>query len=192
MLLGGAANVTAPSEEAAARIREAVGELSPDRLTDPEALGKVLPIGEFLGPAALAYVAADDFRPVAPGELCVEQEPRGRAELDDVVRAADVKDADEAGLDEITSPTYVVRADGQAVAAAGYRGWPTRTAHLSVLTAPAWRGKGFARATGSAAVRHALDQNLLPQWRARLPASRRVAAGLGFSELGRRLSVELA
>ncbi|AJT70114.1 hypothetical protein T261_8522 [Streptomyces lydicus] len=138
VFLGGAAIVTAPSEEAAARIRKAVGELPPDKLTDPEVLGRVLPIGEFLGPAALAYVAADGFRPVAPGGLCVEQKPHGLAELDDLVRAADAKDADEAGR------------------------------------------------------QHALEQNLLPQWRARIPASRRVAAGLGFSELGFQLSVELA
>ncbi|WP_342671134.1 GNAT family N-acetyltransferase [Streptomyces chattanoogensis] len=91
-----------------------------------------------------------------------------------------------------SSPAFVARAYGKVVAAAGYRAWPSRTAHLSVLTATAWRGKGLARATGSAAVRHALERNLLPQWRARIPASRRVAAGLGFSELGFQLSVELA
>ncbi|MFE6746265.1 hypothetical protein ACFVGM_10460 [Kitasatospora purpeofusca] len=41
-------------------------------------------------------------------------------------------------------------------------------------------------------VRHALAQGLLPRWRARVPASRRVAVELGFSEPGSRPSVEPA
>lgn len=75
------------------------------------------------------------------------------------------------------------------MAAAGYRLWPRRTAHLSVLTAPAARGRGLARTVASAAVAHALAADLLPQWRARPPASRRVAAALGFEELGAQLSL---
>ncbi|MFF4728857.1 GNAT family N-acetyltransferase [Streptomyces mirabilis] len=66
------------------------------------------------------------------------------------------------------------------------------TAHIGVLTAPGARGRGLARVTGSATVAHALAAGLLPQWRARPPASRRVAAVLGFEELGSQLSVEIA
>ncbi|MFE0653731.1 GNAT family N-acetyltransferase [Streptomyces sp. NPDC059534] len=68
------------------------------------------------------------------------------------------------------------------VAGAGYRNWPRRTAHISVLTAPEARGRGLARITASAAVAHALAAGLVPQWRARPPASRRVDAALGFEE----------
>ncbi|WP_425297853.1 GNAT family N-acetyltransferase [Nocardia abscessus] len=65
---------------------------------------------------------------------------------------------------------------------------PRRVAQLSVLTAPDRRGQGL---TGSAAVEHALENGLLPQWRARTRESRRVAASLGFRELGALLSLEL-
>uniref|UniRef100_UPI003BAB0039 GNAT family N-acetyltransferase n=1 Tax=Streptomyces sp. NBC_01001 TaxID=2903713 RepID=UPI003BAB0039 len=106
-------------------------------------------------------------------------------------KAAGDEDAGEAALDEITSPAFVVREQGQVVAAAGYRAWPSRTAHIGVLTAPAVRGQGLARVTGSATVAHALAAGLLPQWRARPPASRRVAASLGFEELGFQLSIEI-
>ncbi|MFF1837374.1 GNAT family N-acetyltransferase [Streptomyces sp. NPDC058231] len=47
----------------------------------------------------------------------------------------------------------------------------------------AWRGRGLARITGSATVARALAAGLLPQWRARVPSSRRVALALGFREL---------
>ncbi|WP_437441411.1 GNAT family N-acetyltransferase [Streptomyces aureus] len=53
------------------------------------------------------------------------------------------------------------------------------------------RGRRLARHAGSAAVAHALAAGLLPQWRARPPASRRVARSLGFRELGSQLSVRL-
>ncbi|NUS16469.1 MAG: GCN5-related N-acetyltransferase, partial [Streptomyces sp.] len=44
----------------------------------------------------------------------------------------------------------------------------------------------------SAAVAHALAAGLLPQWRARRVAPRRVATALGFRELGAQFSVEPA
>ncbi|MFB8239546.1 GNAT family N-acetyltransferase [Kitasatospora purpeofusca] len=192
VLLGEAAIVTAPSREAADRIRTAVAGLPVDRLTDPESVGRVLPIGEVLGPAGLAYVADDGFRPAAaPTGLRVEKAPAGHVDLGRPERLAGAADADEAGLDEMSSPVFVVRVAGQVVAAAGYREWPGRAAHVGVLTAPAWRGRGLARATGSSAVGHALAQGLLPQWRARVPESRKVAAALGFSELGSQMCVEL-
>ncbi|MFE2111651.1 GNAT family N-acetyltransferase, partial [Kitasatospora sp. NPDC059463] len=101
-------------------------------------------------------------------------------------------DAVEAGLDEITSPAFAVRAGGRVVAAAGCRRRPCRTGRLAVLIALALRGRdrGLARAAASAAVRHALARDLLLQWWAGVPASRRVAAALGFTELGFRLGVE--
>ncbi|MDU0303963.1 GNAT family N-acetyltransferase, partial [Streptomyces sp. PAL114] len=49
-----------------------------------------------------------------------------------------------------------------------------------------------ARVVGAAAVAHALAAGLLPQWRARDFASRRVAAALGFEELGAQLSFGIA
>lgn len=76
------------------------------------------------------------------------------------------------------------------MAAAGYRAWPSDTAHLSVLTAPAERGRGLARAVATA-VAAALQADLLPQWRSRPEASRRVARALGFRELGAQLSIRL-
>ncbi|WP_223839676.1 GNAT family N-acetyltransferase [Saccharopolyspora pogona] len=73
----------------------------------------------------------------------------------------------------------------------GYQTWPASTAHLCILTAPKQRGRGLARQVASAAVAHALDAGLLPQWRARPEASRRVATALGFRALGAQLSVRL-
>ena len=106
--------------------------------------------------------------------------------------AADTDNAGESGIGEITTPAFAIREHGQVVAAAGYRDWPCGTAHLSVLTASAARGRGLAQAAASAAVAHAIAEGRLPQWRARPRASRRVARALGFRELGAQVSIRLA
>jgi GNAT superfamily N-acetyltransferase len=190
--LGGSAIVTAPSEDAAVLVRDAFATLPVQAVVDADAVRGVLPVARVLGPAALAYVSSGEFRPVPSGVLTVEQLPGGHPDLRQLEKLAGDDDAGEAGLDEITSPAFVVREAGEVVAAAGYRTWPSRSAHISVLTAPGWRGRGLARETGSATTAHALAAGLLPQWRARVPESRRVAVALGFLELGAQLSIELA
>ncbi|MFB9466385.1 GNAT family N-acetyltransferase [Streptomyces cinereospinus] len=190
--LGGSAVVTAPSDSAAVIVRGALGRLPVEAVVDSTAVREVLPVTRVLGPAALAYVSPATFRPVASGALTVRQLPAAHPDVRILEQVAGHEDAGEAALDDITSPAFVVREHGQVVAAAGYRAWPRRTAHIGVLTAPEVRGRGLARVTGSAAVAHALAAGLLPQWRARPPASRRVAAALGFEELGSQLGVEMA
>ncbi|MFI2211214.1 GNAT family N-acetyltransferase [Streptomyces sp. NPDC020141] len=193
--LGGSAIVTAPDEGAAAVVRDALAGVAAEAVVDEAALRAVLPVTRVLGPAALSYASPEGFRPVRPGAAgapAVPRLPGGHPELRALERVAGERDAADAALDEITSPAFVVRAHGRTVAAAGYRLWPGRAAHLSVLTAPRERGRGLARLTASAATAHALAAGLLPQWRARVPASRRVAAALGYRELGAQLSVTIA
>ncbi|MEU6083482.1 GNAT family N-acetyltransferase [Streptomyces sp. NPDC047108] len=189
--LGESAIVTVPTESTATFVRDALVGLPAQAIVDGTSVRTVLPIARTLGPAALSYVSADGFRPVQTGTRTLEQLPAGHPDLRRLEESAGEEDAGEAGMDEITSPAFVVREHDQVVAAAGYRGWPSLTAHIGVLTAPAQRGQGLARITASAAVVHALATGLLPQWRARPLASRRVAASLGFEELGFQLSIEI-
>ena len=121
---------------------------------------------------------------------------RVRAELPvtDVLGPATLAYLDEAGesgLADITSDAFVVRDGDRVVAAAGYHRWVDTAAHVCVLTAPDHRGRGLATAVAAAAVQHAVADGLLPQWRARIEPSRRVARALGFRELGAQLSIKL-
>ncbi|MEU4315252.1 GNAT family N-acetyltransferase [Nocardia sp. NPDC024068] len=186
IVLQGRAIVTAPGPAAA--IRGAIAALSVEDLVDPEMLGRVLPLAEVLGPATLAYIDERDFRAAPPGAVSVDRLSVEHPDLRRLEVSAGEQESEESGLREITSPAFAVRIHGKVVAAAGYRTWPSRTAHMSVLTAPEDRGRGWARLTGSAAVAHALESGLLPQWRARTPQSKRVAFALGFRELGAQLS----
>jgi len=188
--LGGSAIVTVPTEAAVEPVARALKHIAIGSLTDPQILKAALPVKEILGPATLAYVSSDRFLPIG-SDVEVEQLAPGHPDLRRLEASVSPEDADEGGIGEITGPAFVVREGGEVVAAAGYQLWPRATAHLCVLTATTARGRGLARSASSAAVAHALANGLLPQWRARPAASRRVALTLGFRELGAQMSVRL-
>lgn len=177
--LGAGGIATVPSTENADILMEALHAGS-----DLGSLCSQLPTVGVLGPATLAYLDEPDFRPV-PSEVV-------ESGVHDLSMVSGPEDFHESALDEITSPLFVIRHEGAVIAASGYRHWPTSVAHMSVLTAPAYRGKGLARTVASSAVAHALSSGLMPQWRARPEPSRRVARALGFRELGEQISVRLA
>ncbi|MFE6554215.1 GNAT family N-acetyltransferase [Streptomyces sp. NPDC057746] len=189
--LDGAAVVTTPTERSAALVRDGLAALPVEAVTDADAVREVLPVAQVLGPATLSYASPDAFRSASPGALAVQQLPSDHPDLRGLEEAAGEDDAGEAGLRGITSPAFVVRAGGGVIAAAGYQTWPGGLAHVCVLTDPAWRARGLAQVTASATVAHAFAAGLLPQWRARPLASRRVASALGFQELGAQLSIKL-
>ncbi|MEU8320757.1 GNAT family N-acetyltransferase [Nonomuraea sp. NPDC048881] len=199
VVLDGGALVTVPDAGLVEPLRDALrGALVEDGVDLPRVTERLsgrlqegLGAREVLGPATLAYVDADAFVPCHVG-ADVEPLTLGDPEVGGLLAAVSEQDADESGLAEVGSAVWVVRAEGgEVVAAAGYRTWLDTAAHLSVLTAEGFRGRGLARAVASAAVADALDAGLLPQWRARPEASRRVARALGFRELGSQVSLRV-
>ncbi|WP_030464590.1 GNAT family N-acetyltransferase [Kitasatospora sp. NRRL B-11411] len=189
LTLGGATLATAPDVRRAALLRDTLRS-HPEAAQDADLLHAVLPATRFLGPAVLAYLAPDALVPDATGPT-VRQLPPDHPALRALAARATEEERDEASLDEITSPAFAVLRGERVLAACGYRNWPYETAQFSALTAPDARNRGLARAVAAAAAAHALAVGLLPQWRARVPASRRVATRVGFRELGTQLSVEL-
>jgi len=188
--VGSSALVTAPTERLADRLRAALAGLAVPALTEATGLRSVLPIADVLGPATLAYLAAEEFQP-HDHHLPVEALSADHDEVARLIAGVPLDEAGESGIGKITSPAFVVRHEGEVAAAAGYQDWLGTAAHLSVLTAERMRGRGLARVAASAATRHALERRLLPQWRARPAASRRVARALGFRELGVQLSIRV-
>ncbi|MFE0463575.1 GNAT family N-acetyltransferase [Kitasatospora sp. NPDC058965] len=184
--LGEGALLTAPTSAAAERLRAAaVGPAVLD-LTAAATLVARLGGADLIGPAHLAYLDPAEFRPAdRPAALLPEDHPALVA-----LRArATPAEADETGLENLTFAALAP--DGRALAAAGYETWRGVAAHLNVFADPAHRHRGHARTAASAAVAHALAAGLLPQWRARPEASRRLAAALGFREYGAQLGLRL-
>lgn len=185
---GGIATVPVPGLREP--VRRALRGHPPAGLPDVSGLRAVLPVRDVLGPAQLAYLDEAGFRPW-PGTRAVARLSPNDTGLRRLLAGSDEADARESGVGEITSPAFAISEGGDVVSVCGYRRWPTGVAQLCVLTAAAARGRGLARTVASAAVAHALSEGRLPQWRARLPQSRRVAAALGFRELGTQLSLHL-
>ncbi|MFD7732410.1 GNAT family N-acetyltransferase [Kitasatospora phosalacinea] len=190
LTLGGAVLATAPDARRAELLRAALLSC-PEAARDTARLRALLPVGRILGPAALAYLAPDAFTPLTSTPEDVRPLPSDHPALSELTARVTVEERGEADLGDITSPAFAVLRGERVLAACGYRTWPYGTAQFSVLTAPDARGRGLARTAAAAAVAHALAAGLLPQWRARVPASRRVAARLGFRELGTQLSAEV-
>jgi len=142
-----------------------------------------IPSLEVRGPAYLAYWPTSSSRPPL----------RGRAELldsDGLASLASLSDVapvewEEAGIGP-GSRVLGLRAEGQLVAVAGYERWPGDIAQLRVFCHPGYRRRGLAAESLTAAISHALADNLLPQYRARdgNAASLALAKRVGFVEYG--------
>jgi GNAT acetyltransferase len=182
---------TAPTPNAAHAVQQVLGTLPAASLTDLETLSTRLQLLEVRGPACLAYLDPVEFQP-HHGPVAAEQLLPHDDGLRQLAAASSAEDVEESGITEITSPAFAAREHGTIISTAGYRDWPDDVAHLSVLTMTAARGRGLARTVASAAVMHAIQHAMLPQWRARPQTSRRVARALGFHELGSQVSIRIA
>jgi GNAT acetyltransferase-like protein len=178
---------TVPRADLRPPVVAALEGLTAEDATDPHIVVPRLPhIRAVLGPAALFYPTSG-FRLGA--SAAVDQV--ALSALEALLEAASPDEVDESGLRDITSPVFATRApDGRVTAACGYRRWPNHVAHLSVLTHPSDRQQGHGRMVATAAIRDALDNDLLPQWRARPPASRALAYSLGLRPLGAQVSLK--
>jgi len=90
-------------------------------------------------------------------------------------------------------PSSGVFVGSDLVALAGYEVWGSSIAHLSVVTHPAFRGRGFGRSAVAHLARAALAAGLVPQYRT-LESNRaaiRIAESLGFFHYATSVAVRL-
>ena len=103
-------------------------------------------------------------------------------------------DVAEVGLGDLAAKFVLLGEEDEVVSAAGYQPWQGILAHFGVLTALDHRGRGNARVVSAIALNDALDEGMIPQWRARADndRARRVADALGFVEAGTETIVALS
>jgi GNAT superfamily N-acetyltransferase len=183
--LGRAALVTVPDRYVESVVTEITAGIAPDALTelDWSSAGATA----VLGPAALFF--GETFTISVLDH--VDHLPSSDEALLDLVQRVPEEDAAEASIHDVDSPVFIVWDNGQVVAACGYRAWLDTLAHLSVVVDPRYRRRGYARTVAQAALAHARNAGLLPQWRARPLASQRLAESLGLTPLGSQLSARL-
>lgn len=185
--IDGSALAIVPDDETAKRL--SIDAEPPRTVGTLEFLSSRVQVAEVLGPATLDYLLPGRFTPAE--EIDVVASKASDPAIESLLSKVGEDEASESGIFGITSPLFSVREGGRVLAVAGYRSWPLHVAHVTALTAPEARGTGLATRLASTAVEHALAAGLLPQWRAAdtNPGSRAVARKLGFSAVGRQLSV---
>lgn len=175
--------VTAHDDALRRAVLIAIDGLDARAALDPDVLRPRLPpVVDTLGPTSLFYL------PGSLGPPSSDVDVVDAREIAVLLAAAAPAEVDESGLPLVTSGLSVTRdADGAVVAACGYTQWPAQLGHLCVLTHPAHRGRGLAKVVGAHAAARAEAEGLIPQWRARVPASQAVARAIGFAEVGTQL-----
>lgn len=181
--------VVVPSHDLVGEVTAALSGLPATAAIRPELLRSRLPgVMDVLGPAVLFY----ELRDLAAVPAQDEVVSASLADVEELLGSVSADELDESGLREVTSQLFVaIGEDGRPKAACGYRHWPQRIGHLCVLTHPQHRGHGLGRAVAGAAIASAVEEGLLPQWRARLAPSKALARSLGLAELGAQLGLRL-
>ncbi|MBM4555309.1 GNAT family N-acetyltransferase [Prescottella equi] len=143
--------------------------------------------GRCSGPVELGW-AADFGKSIAVDEPLVSHECEHVVALQSLCPPDDVA---EAGLTGKSTWYTIVDDDHRPLASAGYTEWQGIVADMGALTAPFARRRGLGMTAAQLATNDALDAGLIPQWRAHRDnvASRRLAARLGYEELGTHLSI---
>ena len=146
-----------------------------------------------IGPAAILYADAGTLRAPSSG---VDPRPltdADRPAIDGLRRSVTETEWAHGGGDHGDSPVFGAFADGTLGAHAGYAAWGGRIAHLSIVTHPAYRGRGLGAAAVALAARAALDAGLVAQYRTleSNTHSLKIARRLGFVPYAASLAVRL-
>lgn len=186
--------ISAP-DDVVAPLREALAGLPPSAVFDAGRLAASLGarVERVIGPASLAYADASDLRAIPSPSVDVIRLVEGdRASLRVLHGACDRVEWEHSGIDISRDPIYAVANNGVIVAAASWedRG-PIR--HIGVITHPAHRGLGYARAVGAAITCAAIDQGAVAQWQTLLSNEPSLAVGraLGYVERFRSIAIRL-
>jgi len=195
LVVGAAPLVSLPPGMMAALARRA-RRWSRSLVAEPAALAaelEGLDLERIVGPAFIGYGTDSTLK--------LDLAARGRALTSgDAGAVAELRAAcsDEAwahgGSDPRIVPTFGCFDEaGQLCALAGYKTWGGTIAHISIVSAPSRRGRGFASAAVACAARHALGAGLLPQYRTLMSnePSMAVARKLGFASYGFSVFVRL-
>lgn len=141
-----------------------------------------------IGPASIGY-AAKVSQPMHPARALG---PADAAELQTLQQSCDASDWEHGGS-SIEQPTSGVFVGGRLFAVAGYEVWGGTIAHISIVTHPDFRSRGFGRSAVAHLTHRAIDAGLLAQYRTLESnrASIRIAESLGFHAYATSTAVRL-
>ncbi len=163
---------------------------SPRRSYSPDSFASALSSvsSAVIGPAYIGYSEAAP-QPTHPARALGP----GDATALDALQQSCAETEWEHGGSAIAHPCSAVFVGGRVAALAGYKVWGGTIAHISVLTHPEFRCRGFGRSAVAHLTGRAIAAGLLPQYRTLHSnrASIRVAELLGFQSYATSTAVRL-
>ncbi|GIG41434.1 hypothetical protein Cph01nite_31960 [Cellulomonas phragmiteti] len=164
---------------------------APELLDVASLLAALTPLRpSLLGAASLSF---GDRRTLVPVPA-VAARAAPQSDVDAVVSRCSTEERDESGVLDVDMRWVVSGGGGEPAGVAGYEIWGDGLAHVGVAVAAGSRGQGVGSRVAAAAVKHAVGEGLVPQWRCRLDnvASARTGERLGLVRLGDQLAIDLA
>jgi RimJ/RimL family protein N-acetyltransferase len=151
-----------------------------------------LPIERVVDPAFVGYTDRVAFRP-APTEATRVLEQQDAAALADLQAACSALEWEHGGSELGEQPVVGAFEEKRLVAAAGYELWGGAIAHISVITHPSYRVRGYGTAVVSRLTAEALNRGLVPQYRTleANKSSMAIAQRLGFERYATTVAVRL-
>jgi len=183
---GGAATVSFPPG-----CIESLRQLMPAQLVTPAMFAEAFGAAGYvvIGPAYVGY--AEDIRsPTHPVRSLTLHDESAVSALRAACTETEWEHGGSLGGEQ---PSCGVFVGDQVVALAGYEVWADIIAHISVITHPAFRARGFGRSAVAHVAERALSANLIPQYRTLESnfASIRIADSLGFCRYATSVAVRL-
>jgi RimJ/RimL family protein N-acetyltransferase len=175
------------------KLRADLRMVSIEELFDAKVLSRLLPQAtKIIGPAWIGYldeessILAESSADVLTGASLLKRLPELQHDCNAV-------EWEHSGLGNSNEFIAGYELNGKVAAAAGYERWGSRLAHIGVITHPAYRGKGLGRRVVREAARHAVGQQLVPQYRTLFAnaAAMRIAESLQFKKYGESIAVRL-
>jgi GNAT superfamily N-acetyltransferase len=184
---GNAAIVSIPPErekQLRAAISRTAGDFSPAGLA-----AALAPVSQVvIGPASIAYASRVIPPAHAVRELHAEDTSARRA----LAQACTSEEWEHGGCGG-TDPASGIFVENHLVSLASFEVWGGNIAHVSVITHPAHRNRGYGRSVVAHLARRALGTGLLPQYRTLETngPSLRIGTSLGFQSYARSLAIRL-
>ncbi|MBN4927871.1 GNAT family N-acetyltransferase [Hoyosella rhizosphaerae] len=119
---------------------------------------------------------------------------RDRDMVDRLVRASPPDDVEAADLLDQSQWFTLLAEDMEPVACAAYTEWQGFVANMTALTAPTARRRGYSKTVSLIATNVALDEGLVPQWRAHRTNANawHLADALGYQKFGTLATVAIS
>lgn len=176
------------------RLKVSLQRMSPAEIDDDAAVAALVahPIDRMVGPAYLGYADQGTFVQM-DGEGTRLLGPRDVEQVARLRAACSTTDWEHGGSTLREQPLAGRFVENELVSLASYVVWDDSIAHISVITHPAHRRRGYGHTVVSAMSAEALRRGLIPQYRTLISniPSVTIAAGLGFQQFATTLAVRL-